>query len=78
MEEVKNELLIPEEAASKFKEEQLALIRAWWKRLENRKRRSRHGEPTSVVCGVCKRGDVTLFNYGPKKEGEKRCSEHRS
>ena len=69
------QLMVTKEISDSRKEEELELIRRWKKRKDNRSRRSRMGEPVPIVCSVCKRGDITLYNFDNNKE-EKRCQEH--
>lgn len=61
------------------KEEFLASVRDLYRRIENRRKRSRRGESVSVLCAVCKQGGaqgVTLMNFVSNGEKEKRCQKH--
>lgn len=59
-----SELIVPKEIADERKKAELAYVKALGKKRENRRRRSHLGDGVQVVCGFCKKGNVTLHKVG--------------
>ena len=70
-----DELFLPKDAADTLSKTELERIRVWFKRQENRQRRSHLGAPEEVLCSVCERGPSQRVSL--KKVGDGyRCDAH--